>query len=197
MRSDTTACLQQRHSDARPSDVLQLVQASLPIRPAGGVVFAETGVGNEGNDSDAWLDIATRRVYGLALAATRIGSVQGAPLHVVLVSSMAVFDAAPDELAIQTNWERRPSTCACTNLAWLDSCMQGPFLNLRCVCTMQQRHNRWHRTWLSSYLSNSRESKQLDLACCGSALCVRCNRNRHKRYDPGLTSWRASTQCVC
>lgn len=78
-------------------------------------MFAETAAGNEGKESDAWLDVATRRVYGLALAATRIGSDQG-PLHFVLVSSMAVFAAAPDELAIQTNWERRPSTGACTNL---------------------------------------------------------------------------------
>ena len=66
----------------------------------------------EADDDVAWLDTVTRRMYGLALAATRIGTRRGAPLHIVLVSSMAVFAAAPDDLAIQTNWARRPSTGA-------------------------------------------------------------------------------------
>ena len=79
----------------------------------GCLVFAEAGERNEDGDNDVWLDVVTRRIYGLALAATRIGSERAAPVHVVLVSSMAVFAAAVDELAIQTNWARCPSTGAC------------------------------------------------------------------------------------
>ena len=79
-------------------------------------VLSETQEEDAGHDDDdTWLDVVTRRIYGLALAATRVGSSRDAPLHFVLVSSMAVFAAAPDELAIQTNWARRPSTGACTN----------------------------------------------------------------------------------
>eukprot|EP01043_Picozoa_sp_COSAG02_P044599 COSAG02_NODE_3999_length_5933_cov_3.627871_5_plen_180_part_00 len=96
-------------------------------------VRPETKEEYAGHDhDDTWLDVVTRRMYGLALAATRIGSNRDTPLHFVLVSSMAVFAAAPDELAIQTNWERRPSTGACTN-SYMLLFIWG---NVRCDCTV-------------------------------------------------------------
>ena len=62
------------------------------------------------DDSDAWLDVHTMRIYTLALAVARRTEASSAPVRVVLVSSMAVFASADDTLGIQTNWRRRPST---------------------------------------------------------------------------------------
>jgi hypothetical protein len=62
------------------------------------------------NTDDEWLDVHTERIYTVALAVARAGVAAAAPLRVVLVSSMAVFERVDDALSIMPGWRRRPST---------------------------------------------------------------------------------------